>query len=139
MLDLIAAAVIAASPVEAPCDNRIANILIETGFTGDGLEEGWAIVMRESGGRDDAISSTGDYGWFQFNRAAWRKAEWWDDRKLLDPRYNAQVAWTVSQKGTTWYPWDIDGKGRYLGRYSSPGTYQTFRTWLSRFPDACRT
>ncbi len=116
------------------CKNWLANVLYETGFRDENLREAWSIVMRESGGREDAISSTGDYGMFQFNRAAWSSQEWWDTNRLLTREYNAKVAYKISEGGKTWYPWDINGQGEHLGRYTSSGTYSVYQKWYKKFP-----
>ena len=121
--------------INAPtCKNWLVKVLKETGFRGKNLKVAWSIVMRESGGRADAISSSGDYGMFQFNRSAWSKQDWWNTSKLLTRSYNAKVAYNVSQKGHTFYPWDISGKGKHLGRYTSTGTYQAYLKWYHKYP-----
>jgi hypothetical protein len=116
------------------CKNWLVKELHKTGFRGKNLREAWAIVMRESGGREDAISSTNDYGMFQFNRAAWSGQDWWDSKKLLTREYNAKVAYRISRGGKTWYPWDIDGQGRHKGAYTSSGTYNTYVKWYNKYP-----
>lgn len=116
------------------CKNWLVKELHKTGFRGKNLREAWAIVMRESGGREDAISSTNDYGMFQFNQAAWSGQDWWDSKKLLTREYNAKVAYRISRGGKTWYPWDIDGQGRHKGAYTSSGTYNTYLKWYNKYP-----
>lgn len=116
------------------CKNWLVNQLHETGFRGKNLREAWAIVMRESGGREDAISSTNDYGMFQFNQAAWSGQDWWNSKKLLTRDYNAKVAYRISQGGKTWYPWDIDGKGHHKGAYTSKHTYNVYLKWYKKYP-----
>lgn len=116
------------------CKNWLNTLLYETGFRGKNLREAWALVMRESGGREDAVSPTGDYGMFQFNRAAWSGEEWWNTNRLLTREYNAKIAYRISEGGKTWYPWDINGKGDHLGRYTSTHTYSKFREWYKKYP-----
>lgn len=120
------------------CKNWLAKSLKQAGFKGNGLQIAWAIAMRESGGRADAISSTGDYGVFQFNRAAWGKQPWWDTAKMLDRDYNIMIAYNISQKGKTFYPWDIDGKGRHKGNYTSTGIYNKYKSWYVKYPTTCK-
>lgn len=120
------------------CHNFLANDMKDAGFKGKGLRIGWAIAMRESGGRADAISSTGDYGVFQFNRAAHSKQPWWNTAKLLTRDYNIMVAYNMSQHGHTWYPWDIDGQGNHKGAYTSSGVYAKFKSWYNKFPSNCK-
>ena len=127
---------VAAFTSPAPCANVLAQQLHAAGFTGSRLRTAWAIAMRESHGNAGAISTTGDYGLFQFNRSAWHRAAWWNPTRLLDPAYNARVAWKVSQHGRTWYPWDIGGRGQHLGRYSSRSTFRVFVQYVKEYP--CR-
>ena len=117
-----------------PCKNWLVRELKEAGFKGKGLRIAWAIAMRESGGRANAISSTGDYGVFQFNRAAWGDQPWWNTNKLLTRDYNIMIAYRVSQKGKTWYPWDINGQGEHLGRYSPYSVYAKYKSWYNKYP-----
>jgi hypothetical protein len=124
----------AEKPNKKECKNWLVRELRAVGFRGKNLREAWAIVMRESGGRADAISSTGDYGMFQFNRAAWSGQDWWNTNKLLTKRYNAQIAYRISQGGKTWYPWDIDGQGRHKGNYTSSSVYQKYVSWYNKYP-----
>ena len=117
-----------------PCKNWLVRELKEAGFKGKGLRIAWAIAMRESGGRADAISSTGDYGVFQFNRAAHSKQPWWNTEKLLTRDYNIMVAYNMSQEGKTFYPWDIDGKGNWKNTWSTSGSYQSYAKWYKKYP-----
>ena len=119
-----------------PCKNWLVKALHKTGFRGKNLREAWAIVMRESGGREDAISATGDYGMFQFNKAAWGRQKWWNTDLMLTREYNAKVAFRISDGGRTWYPWDIDGKGRHKAGYTSKYVYNKFAMWYEKYPCA---
>ena len=94
------------------CGDWLTRLLSRSGFEGEDLREAWAIVMRESGGREDAISRTDDLGLFQINTATWREQPWFDRELLLTRKYNAQVAHTLSRGGSTWYSWGLDGHGR---------------------------
>jgi len=119
-----------------PCKNWLVRVLYKTGFRGKNLREAWAIVMRESGGREDAISSTGDYGMFQFNKSAWGRQKWWKTDLMLTREYNANIAFTISDGGRTWYPWDIDGKGRHKRNYTSAYVYNKYAMWYEKYPCA---
>lgn len=119
---------------EWTCDDVHARRLYKAGFRGKNHREAWAILMRESGGRPDAISATGDYGVFQFNRAAHSRQDWWDSDRLLTWEYNMQVAFVMSDGGRTWYPWDIDGRGDHLARYTSASVFGKFREWYDKYP-----
>jgi Lysozyme like domain len=125
------AAVIHLAPV---CSDRVVNVLHSAGFRARALRIAYGIVMRESKGDAKQISRTHDYGLFQFNRATWSKATWWHPTRLLDPAYNAAAAWTVSQQGHTFYPWDINGQGKHLGRYTTSSTYRVFVQYVKAFP-----
>jgi hypothetical protein len=117
-----------------PCPNVLVAQLRAAGFDGGALRIAWAIAMRESKGHARSVSTSGDWGLFQFNKATWGDASWWDPTRLLDPVYNATVALRLSQDGRTWYPWDINGRGQHLGRYSSRSTYGVFTHYLDRYP-----
>lgn len=123
---------------KARCTNFLVKDLRKAGFKGKGLRIAWSIAMRESGGRANAISSTGDYGVFQFNRAAWSSAPWWNTKKLLTRDYNIMIAYRISQKGKTFYPWDIDGKGHHKGGYTSKAVYAKYKAWYKKFPSNCK-
>jgi hypothetical protein len=116
------------------CKTRLIRTLEETGFKGQNLRQAWAIVMRESGGREDAISRTNDYGIFQLNKRAHGKQDWWDDKKLLTREYNAKIAFRMSQGGNNWSAWDISGDGRYLGNYSPRSVYNKYLEWYNKYP-----
>lgn len=136
MIDAVALAILltATKPEPAQCTNPLVHRLEAAGFHGQNLKEAWAIAMRESGGNPKAISRTGDYGLFQINKAAHQDSPLWNDRKMLDARYNAEVAAHFSQKGRNWSAWDISGNGKWLGRYTPRSVYNKFVDWLSKYP-----
>ena len=119
---------------KSKCKNVLAQRLQRAGFHGVNLREAWAIAMRESGGNPRSISSTRDFGVFQFNESAWHRATWWNPKKLLTADYNIGVAYRISRGGKTWYPWDIGGTGQHLGRYTSSGTYAVYKKWYRLYP-----
>ena len=100
------------------CGDWLTKLLARVGFEGENLREAWAIVMRESGGNEDAISVTNDLGLFQINTFAWSGQDWFNRELLLTREYNAQVALMLSQGGKSWYAWGLDGQGRL-----NPGAY----------------
>ena len=100
------------------CGDWLTKLLARVGFEGENLREAWAIVMRESGGNEDAISVTNDLGLFQINTFAWSGQDWFDKELLLTREYNAQVGLMLSQGGRSWYAWGLDGQGRL-----NPGAY----------------
>lgn len=114
------------------CKNRLARTLYKAGFRGKNLREAWAIVMRESHGHPRSISRTNDFGLFQINKATWSKQKWWKEHRMLDPHYNARVAYRMSKGGKSWLPWGLDGAGRpnpalYRGAGWSP---QQIQQWI---------
>lgn len=122
------------SPVKQ-CKNWLVRELERAGFKGKNLREAWAIVMRESGGRADAISSTGDYGMFQFNRSAHHSQDWWNTQKLLTKSYNAKVAYRMSKGGKWWGPWDISGDGQtHLAQYTPHSAFAKYKQWYNKYP-----
>ena len=125
-----------AEPKPTACKNWLVDELKQAGFKGKGLRIAWAIAMRESGGRANAISSTGDYGVFQFNRAAHSDQPWWNTRKLLTRDYNIMVAYNISQGGKTFYAWDIDGKGNWKNTWSTSSSYAAYKKWYNKYPCA---
>ncbi|MCP4741021.1 MAG: transglycosylase SLT domain-containing protein, partial [Actinomycetales bacterium] len=58
------------------CGDWLTKLLARVGFEDENLREAWAIVMRESGGNEDAISVTNDLGLFQINTFAWGGQDW---------------------------------------------------------------
>ena len=68
-----------------------------------------AIAMAESGGNPRAVSSTGDYGLWQINRATWGGSI----SQLQNPAYNAQQMAKISKKGKDWSPWSTFKNGAY--------------------------
>jgi hypothetical protein len=132
---MIAEAALAAVVHLAPaCTDPVVNVLHSAGFRGRALRYAYGIVMRESKGHARAISRTNDYGLFQWNRSAWSRATWWDPARLLDPAYNASIAYKISQGGRTFYPWDINGRGFHLARYSSKSTYRVWVSYVKAYP-----
>ena len=94
------------------CGDWLTRLLSRSGYEGEDLREAWAIVMRESGGRADAVSATGDLGLFQINTDTWKDEDWFNRKQLLKRKYNSQIAHQLSRGGRTWYSWGLDGHGR---------------------------
>ena len=99
------------SKPEWSCDDKLAKILYKAGFRGENLHEAWAIAMRESNGIPTKIGHGSDFGLFQFNYPSHYDKDWWDSEKLLDPLYNAKVAFKISDGGRDWSQWGLDGNG----------------------------
>lgn len=130
--------VVKVTKVEKPknkiCKNWLVKHLYKHGFRGENLREAWAIVMRESGGNEKTISSTNDYGMFQFNHYAHKNASWWDSKKLLTRDYNTEIAYRQSKGGKTWYMWDIDGHGNWKAEWSPRSIYERYVSWYNKYP-----
>jgi hypothetical protein len=128
------------------CGDWLTKLLLKTGFTGENLREAWAIVMRESGGREDAISVSNDLGLFQINTATWQDQPWFDREALLKRKFNAKVGYLLSGGGDSWYSWGLDGHGRPdAGAYINAGwsterivskIIEPYVLWYARYP--CR-
>jgi hypothetical protein len=126
------AAVVHLSPT---CSDPTVRLLHSAGFRGRALRYAYGIVMRESKGNPGrsalgaltsaCSSSTGPHGHARLGGTR---------RQLLDGAYSAAVAFKLSQGGRTWYPWDINGRGYHLKRYSSTSTYQVFVKYVKAYP-----
>lgn len=118
-------------------NNELASVLFDVGFRGDNLREAWAIAMRESSG--DPTLGPGhpsyngfDLGLFQLNRTSFSGESWWDEQALLDPHYNASIAYSMSKGGRSWWPWGLDGQGNTdAGAYRSIWTQEEIDTMIT--------
>lgn len=129
---------LAAAALSITCTNPAALALHDAGFRGDDLRTAWAIVMRESGGRPDAISATGDYGMAQLNKATWQHASWWDTDQMLQRGPNARAMYRVAEGGKTFRAWGLDGQGnRHPASPYSSSIDSKFREWRAKFPKGC--
>lgn len=117
--------------------SELAAVLFDVGFRGNNLREAWAIAMRESSG--DPTLGPGhpsyngfDLGLFQLNRTAFSTQSWWDEQALLDPYYNASIAYSMSKGGRSWWPWGLDGQGNTdAGAYRSIWTQEEIDTMIT--------
>lgn len=76
------------------------------------LDDAIAIVLAESGGNPEAISSTNDYGLWQINRKY--HADLFGKYKWNDPADNTKMAHEVwKAAGNSWSPWATYGGSRY--------------------------
>jgi hypothetical protein len=92
------------------CLDKLGNLLYQVGFRGENLHEAWSIAMRESRGKEQAVSATGDYGLFQFNYPTWGNTL--NYSRILDGDYNAAQAFRISKGGRTWAHWGLTGSGQ---------------------------
>jgi cell wall-associated NlpC family hydrolase len=127
-------------PALAP--SQLVDLLRSVGFTGDGLRTAWAVAMRESGGRPDALGAvnangTRDHGLFQINDI--HLGSLIDATRVDDPVANARAAFTLSNGGTDWSAWGLGSTGyaRHLAQ-TAPDVLgrltARFQSWYDRFP-----
>lgn len=113
------AAIAVTAAVLAPA----ANAAVLSRLFGSKTWQARCIRRHESSGNPRAVSSTGDYGWFQINYRVWRgqvvsyyahgRGVWIRlprslaafRRVVFKPTRNAQIAWAISHGGTDWKPW----------------------------------
>lgn len=100
-------------------------ILQRAGFSGKALDTAFAVAMAESGGRMDRPGDVNiqtkkwgpSLGMFQI-----RSLKHWQDynspqrdgKRLTNPDFNAQSAFTISKGGTNWKPWSTYNNGSFL-------------------------
>lgn len=135
-------------PVSNAGGDRLCGWLREAGFEGQSLRVAWAIAMRESSGKPDLGPGNPyfngyDWGLFQFNKPSWGKQSWWDDKKILDPVYNAKVAFDLSKGGTYWLPWGLTPDGKAMDAKCYPmwsaekqmaWIWKPYKEWYDKFP-----
>lgn len=128
--------------------DRLSGWLQEAGFKGQSLRVAWAIAMRESSGQPDLGPGNPhfngyDWGLFQFNKPSWGKQSWWDEKKILDPVYNAKVAFELSKGGTYWLPWGLTSDGKAMDAKCYPmwsaekqmaWIWKPYKEWYDKFP-----
>jgi hypothetical protein len=97
-------------------DEDLAILLYLVGFEGRELKEAWAVAKKESNGRPLAYNGnrkTGDssYGIFQINMignlgpARLEKFGLDNNKELLNPVTNAEIAFKMSKGGENWTAW----------------------------------
>lgn len=128
--------------------DRLTGWLQEAGFKGQSLRVAWAIAMRESNGQPDLGPGNPhfngyDWGLFQFNKPSWGSQKWWNDKKVLDPVYNAKVAFDLSKGGTYWLPWGLTADGKAMDPKCYPmwsaqkqmdWIWKPYKEWYDKFP-----
>jgi len=96
-------------------------LALKAGFTPAQAVIATAIALAESGGRPDAIGDINNpvkgaksVGLFQINwTPQMDKVSWRDPVANLDPLYNTQSAYTISNHGANFGPWTTYTKGIY--------------------------
>lgn len=87
-------------------DSQIVAKARAAGFAGAGLVQAVAHVLAESGGNSDAVSSTNDWGWFQWN-ARWHP----EGVAVRGTDQEFALAYQVSDGGTNWSQWSTTTNG----------------------------
>lgn len=156
---LAAAMLVAPAPAPAakadpyPCRDRIVRILHDAGFRGESLTIAWAIVMRESHGRNLDESSpwySGALGIWQIQTSAHAGKPWHSREAMLDPDTQSRIAFRhMTNRGTWWQPWGLtspraDGiDATAYGSWSSATQYALiwapFAKYRAAFPNRCRS
>lgn len=99
--------------------------LHKQGFRGKSLETAFAVALAESGGRAGAKGDVSlqnktwgpSLGVFQIrslkNPPNTPSGKWRDGKRLLDPAFNVQAAWAISNQGSNWQPWSAYNNGSF--------------------------
>lgn len=120
---------------------QLKSVLIRAGFREPSIRIAWAIVMRESRAFPAIIGpkntdGTRDYGLFQINDVHRSHA---DFSRILDPVYNAQVGFGLTNGGRDFSHWGIGAQG-WAGtlKKQSPKYWQMLQDemnrWLAQYP-----
>lgn len=56
--------------------------------------------------------------------SSWGNEDWWDDKKLLDPVYNARILYKMTRGGTYWKPWGLTADGKAMDASCLPDVEQ---------------
>lgn len=92
----------------------IAGVASVAGFGRDRatLERAVAVALAESSGNVRVVNSIGCcVGLFQINVKAHKQ---YTTAQMQDPQQNANAAWTISNEGRNWKPWEAFTNGSYL-------------------------
>lgn len=164
MIGPIIAAILSAAlalPVSAPavkakpepCGDKTARVLYAAGFRDESLEIAWAIVQRESNGRNLRPGVPGyngeDVGIWQINRGAWGSSSWWSESAMTDPRRQSRIVYRIlSKRGTYWQPWglssphadalDVSSYGDWGPELWDAWIWQPYAHYRDAFPKRCR-
>jgi hypothetical protein len=137
-----------------PCRDRIVRVLHDAGFRGESLVIAWAIVQRESNGRNLVPGhpswNGGDWGIWQVNRGAWGGERWWTESSMSDPARQSRIVYRIlTQRGTYWRPWGLSSPHAdsldtsHYGSWSSWQHYawiwEPFTRYRAAFPKGCRS
>ncbi len=115
---------------------QLKSVLIRAGFREPSIRIAWAIVMRESRAFPAIVGpknsdGTRDYGLFQINDVHRSHA---DFSRILDPVYNAQVGYGLTNGGRDFSHWGIGTQG-WAGtlKKQSPKYWQMLQDEMNRW------
>ena len=101
-------------------DEEIGSVAAQAGFTGDGLVMAIAVALAESGGDPSAAGKNGPSAHCpngSTDRGLWQINDCWhpefSDAQCYDPKGCAQAAYTISNQGADWSPWNTYKNGSY--------------------------
>ena len=102
-------------------DDELDSILRQAGFSDDGLKMAKAIVFYESTNRPMALNKSSNcYGLFQINMTGSmgpdrrKKYGLKSNEDLYNPLISAQIAYQMSNGGTTWSAWSTETQAKRL-------------------------
>lgn len=121
---------------------QLKQVLLTAGFREPNIRTAWALAMRESRAYPKIVgpknsNGTQDYGLFQINDVHRSHV---DFTKILDPLYNAQVAYGLTNNGTDFSAWGIGTTGwaGYL-KQKYPQSWQRLQdemlVWKIKYPN----
>jgi peptidoglycan hydrolase-like protein with peptidoglycan-binding domain len=97
-------------------DLQLAEVAAGAGFTDVGLELAIAVALAESGGRTDAVNTTGNHPASR-DRGLWQINSYWHpevtDPQAFNPQQCAAAAFRISSHGQDWRPWSTFNSGSY--------------------------
>ena len=144
----------APSTPEYPCRDRVVRILHDAGFRDQSLEIAWAIVQRESNGRNlipgHPSYNGSDVGIWQTNRPAWGDERWWSESAMSDPRRQSRIVFRImTKRGTYWRPWGLSSPhadALDTSHYQSwspdlwyAWIWEPYMRYRAAFPKGCRS
>lgn len=137
-----------------PCRDKTVRVLHAAGFRDHALRVAWAIVHRESNGRNVVPGVAGyngsDVGIWQINRPAWGGSAWWSESAMSDPRRQSRIVYRIlTKRGTYWRPWGLSSPradSLDLTHYSSwsheqhmAWIWDPYRRYYTAYPKGCRS
>ena len=119
-LALVGGLLVVPAVAEADTDQscRVVKVLERAGFKGNSNRIAYAIVMRESRGKNLNEGSqwyTGALGWWQIQTSVWSNKSWWSRGSMLTPRKQSRIAYKhLTDRGRSWSHWGISRDGQRM-------------------------